>query len=149
DIYLYDHTGGEADNAIVQLWSGDRDYGPLGTGIWGGVPETVTWQESQQYVVFHDVVIHSNQPLTILVGHSIYGYANCNGLQLIYKGSADTNQNGLPDAWEKYYFGNTTNTAAGDPDLDYIPNSREFELGLDPTRANTNAGEIVWIDDAL
>ena len=149
DVYLYAHTGGEDDNAIFQLWSGDRDYGPLGTGIWGGVPETVTWQESQQYIVFHDVVVQSNQPLTIVVGHSIYGYANCNGLQIVYKGSADTNQNGLPDAWERYYFGNTTNTAAGDPDGDYIPNSREFQLGLDPTRTNTNASERVWLEDAL
>jgi hypothetical protein len=53
---------------------------------------------------------------------------------------ADTDADGLPDVWENFYFGNLTNTPAGDPDGDALANGYEFLHGTDPTVAN-NAGD--------
>src|SRR5262249_30622996 len=40
---------------------------------------------------------------------------------------------GLPDAWELYYFGNTSQNATGDPDGDRLNNLLEYQLGTNPT----------------
>lgn len=52
---------------------------------------------------------------------------------------ADTDADGLPDAWEIAWFGNLTATSAGDPDNDGLSNLAEFHLGGDPNRAPTPA----------
>jgi parallel beta-helix repeat protein len=52
-----------------------------------------------------------------------------------------TPNDGVPDAWRKYYFGGTgtttngTSYAAGDPDHDGISNLQEFLSGTNPTNA--------------
>jgi len=48
----------------------------------------------------------------------------------------DADRDGLPDVWELYYFGNLTNTPAGDPDGDSQSNAYEFLHGTDPTIFN-------------
>jgi hypothetical protein len=45
----------------------------------------------------------------------------------------DFNGNGLPDSWEMAYFGNLSQTAAGDYDGDSISNLDEFLNDTDPT----------------
>src|SRR5436190_19087455 len=70
DFYLYGHTLNDDDNSIFQLWSGDRDYDLKGTSIWGSGPSQTNWSEGQQFVVYRDVVVVSNQPVTIVVGHN-------------------------------------------------------------------------------
>lgn len=49
---------------------------------------------------------------------------------------SDTDNDGLPDAWETEVFGNLTQTATGDPDGDGLTNAEEFTNNLDPTRAD-------------
>ena len=47
---------------------------------------------------------------------------------------ADTDGDGLPDAWEQQYFGNPTNAvASADPDGDGMSNLQEFLTGTNPT----------------
>jgi hypothetical protein len=157
DFYLYGHTGGEDDNGIFELWSGGRDYGLRGTSIWGEVPMTLNWEESQQYVVFRDVVVSHNEPVTILVCHDTYGYANVNGLQIVRTGLADANADGLPDAWKRYYFGDQPQSAFDDPDGDGLNNLAEFQMGTNPTKPDSDGNgvldgldtEVAWIEDAL
>jgi len=48
-------------------------------------------------------------------------------------GNLDTDGDGLPDAWEYLYFGNLSQTAAGDYDGDGISNIDEYHNGTDPT----------------
>ena len=50
-----------------------------------------------------------------------------------YSTPVDSDRDGLPDIWEMYYFGNLTNTPAGDPDGDLLSNAYEFLHGTDPT----------------
>lgn len=50
-------------------------------------------------------------------------------------GCTDCDGDGMPDAWELQYFGNTTNTAAGDFDGDAVNNLREYQRGTNPTNA--------------
>jgi hypothetical protein len=56
---------------------------------------------------------------------------------------ADSDTDGLFDAWETSYFGNLAQTAAGDPDNDGISNLDEQAGFLDPT---VNGGGIVDTD---
>src|SRR6266567_487251 len=160
DFYLYGHAAADNANCVFQLWTGDRDCDLRGTSIWGsGWNSGTAWDESQQFVVYRDIWVQSNQPVIIVAGHDINGYANLCGMQIVYKGSADTNSNGLPDAWERYFFGNLNQSASGDHDGDFLSNIREYHLGLDPTRTNSFPGaipaipdwqrsEVVWVEDS-
>jgi hypothetical protein len=48
----------------------------------------------------------------------------------------DTDQDGLPDAWETQYFGNSTiGSGTADTDGDGMINTDEFVAGTDPTNA--------------
>src|ERR1051326_642044 len=156
DFYLYGHGNTNDANTIFQLWSGGRDWDVRGTTIWGsGYSNSTAWDESQQYVVYHDIPVDSNQVVTIVAGHDPYGSANLNGMQIVYKGSYDTNSDGLPDVWKWYYFGSTAATGTGDPDNDKLSNFREFQLSTDPNKSDTdgnnvndaNDSERVWVED--
>jgi len=147
DFYLYGHTSTEDDNTIFHLWSGQRDYDTKATTKWGSGANSINWTEGQQYVVFRDVAVDPSQPVVILAGHNSLGYANLNGMQIVKKGVADGDSDGLPDAWELQYFGNLNQTASGDFDHDGISNLREYQLSLDPTRPDTDLNGTVDIDD--
>lgn len=49
----------------------------------------------------------------------------------------DTDNDGLPDDWEQFYFTNLTQTATGDFDLDGASNEAEYQADTDPTRAES------------
>ncbi|HTH50132.1 MAG TPA: hypothetical protein VMB21_21645, partial [Candidatus Limnocylindria bacterium] len=49
----------------------------------------------------------------------------------------DTDQDGLPDDWERFWFGDLSATAEGDPDGDGQSNLAEYLAGTDPTRADS------------
>ncbi|MEY4487521.1 MAG: hypothetical protein RIQ79_29 [Verrucomicrobiota bacterium] len=46
---------------------------------------------------------------------------------------ADTDADGLPDAWEILYFGNLAQTASADPDNDGATNAAEYAAGSNPS----------------
>jgi hypothetical protein len=51
----------------------------------------------------------------------------------------DLDGDGLPDAWEREHFNSTTaQDGDGDPDTDGLSNEEEFDLGTDPTLADTD-----------
>jgi hypothetical protein len=50
----------------------------------------------------------------------------------------DTDVDGLPDLWERNYFGNLGQTATGDPDGDGLSNQSEYVLGLNPALDQSN-----------
>ncbi len=76
---------------------------------------------------------------------SIYS-ANCGWLSLSNSfavvqtdsipGGTDSNANGLPDAWERLYFGTQGVNPAGDPDGDGMSNLEEFLAGTNPTNSS-------------
>ncbi len=52
---------------------------------------------------------------------------------------ADTDADGLPDAWEIEHFGNlTSNGPTDDPDADKLDNAAALELGTVPTKKDTD-----------
>ena len=55
--------------------------------------------------------------------------------------TGDSNNDGLPDAWQVQYFGSCNNPAAApnaNPSGDGVPNWLKYNLGLDPTVAGTS-----------
>jgi hypothetical protein len=48
--------------------------------------------------------------------------------------ATDSDADGLPDDWERFYFGDLVETAAGDGDGDGQTNHSEWLAGNDPTR---------------
>lgn len=51
------------------------------------------------------------------------------------KNAADVDSDGLPDSWERQFFGNLTQTATDDFDSDGLSNLEEYQLGTNPTRS--------------
>ena len=45
---------------------------------------------------------------------------------------SDSDEDGLPDDWEQYYFSNLNETGSGDPDQDGLVNLQEFQCGSNP-----------------
>lgn len=66
-----------------------------------------------------------------------YHAAGPDGIVLV-----DSDNDGLPDAWEQHHFQNLDETAAGDPDLDGIPNSEELTAGSDPDLAASTPSDL-------
>ncbi len=67
------------------------------------------------------------------------GNAIIQGLTLeTISGPADSDSDGLWDAWEMDFFGNLNQKATDDPDGDGLTNAQEFTAGSDPDRADTD-----------
>lgn len=62
--------------------------------------------------------------------------------QFIFFNDGDTDGDGLPDGWETANFGNLTQTASGDFDLDGFSNLAEYNAGSDPDDFNSKPGDI-------
>lgn len=60
--------------------------------------------------------------------------------------TGDTDDDGLPDAWEQARFGNLAQDARGDPDADGLTNEQESRIGSDPgdSDAETFTGVARW-----
>jgi hypothetical protein len=57
------------------------------------------------------------------------------------RGGIDVNRDGLPDAWQIQYYGSITNPAAApgaDPIGKGLTNLQNYQLGLDPTKMDTD-----------
>ena len=51
---------------------------------------------------------------------------------------ADTDSDGLPDTWEKYYWQGLSNGASGNLDGDLLTNIQEYQVGTDPIDDDTD-----------
>jgi glucodextranase-like protein len=149
DLYLYGHGPVSNANTIFQLWSGERDFSLRGTTIWGSGWNSAVWDEGQQYVVFHDVSVNANDTVTIVAGHNDLTYSHLNGMQIVYKGSGDSDGDGLPDAWETYNFGSLDQTDSGDLNNNGLSNLHEYQLGFDPTATVRPNPERPSVNDAV
>ena len=62
-------------------------------------------------------------------------------------GFIDTDSDGLPDWWEKTWFGDLSATASGNPDSDSRTNVQEFHLGTNPVAADADTDGDGMVDD--
>lgn len=63
-------------------------------------------------------------------------------LEGVVVGADDTDQDGLPDDWERFYFGSLAKGAADDTDQDQSTELTEYQTGTDPT----SSGSYLRID---
>jgi hypothetical protein len=157
DVYLYTPQTQQNRNTVYELWSDDVHHGIKGTTLHGDGYSLGHFEVGVQYVRFKDVTVTAAHPVIIQVKHiATGGNATISGLQLAYKGEVDTDADGLPDAWELKWFGHLTYSANDDPDADGLTNLREYQLALEPLRADSDADglsdlydfESVWVEDA-
>ncbi len=148
DFYLYGHSAVVTDNAIYELWTDEVNQGIKGTSLKGYGHTSNRWEIGQQYVLFKDVAILSNKPVVFQAKHSVLGYNNLSGFQLVYKGDIDSDEDGLPDAWELKWFGNLDQAGDGDYDADGLSNLREYQLSLNPGNYDSDSDGIAdWQDN--
>lgn len=133
DFYVYAHAGTSNDNAVISLTTAGTTYGPRGTAIWGTAWSTANWEEGEQYIVFRNIPISTNQAVYVDIAPGSAGYSRINGLQIAVP--LDRDGNGLPDWWEMQYFGHTGVDPNADPDGDVLSNLQEYVLGINPNRA--------------
>jgi len=50
----------------------------------------------------------------------------------------DSDSDGLPDEWELQYFSDMNENGSGDPDMDNLTNATEYEMGTNPSNADTD-----------
>jgi len=84
----------------------------------------------------------SSQPITILDGQPTAAINLTVGDE-----NVDTDQDGLSDCWEMYYWGNLDQGPNDDFDQDGLLNIKEFELGTHPKNADTDGDGISDFDE--
>ncbi|RYD42284.1 MAG: LamG domain-containing protein, partial [Verrucomicrobiaceae bacterium] len=62
--------------------------------------------------------------------------------QFIFFEDGDTDNDGLPDGWERLHFGNLSQTGSGDYDTDGHTNLAEFNAGSNPNDFGSVPGDI-------
>jgi hypothetical protein len=82
DFYLYGHGNQDNQNAVFQLSSGSANYGPSATASSGTAWQSSTWQVGRQYVLFSNVPVAANQPVTITSLPDSVGLALIAGMQI-------------------------------------------------------------------
>lgn len=157
DVYVYTPQYGTNHNSIYELWSGGVPQGVKATVLCGYPSSLNYWEPGLQYVVFKDVTVSPGEPLIVQSKRANDGYAYFSGLQVAYTSTVvDSDADGLPDSWERKWFGNLNPAANDDPDNDGLTNAREYRAGTDPQRYDSDAdgvadgldAEIAWLEDA-
>jgi hypothetical protein len=73
-----------------------------------------------------------------------------NRVVIAYLFTGDTDSDGIPDAYEQYYFGTLGNGATSDPDQDGVGILAERTAGTNPLYGNSVLeGGVTWVDSLL
>jgi hypothetical protein len=90
-FYLYGHAEADASgeqNSVFTLRAGTNRFGPLAPTGATGWQMGHSWREGAQFIVFRDVPVAPNEPVTIEVAPGPGGIAVLNGLQVLSRGTA-------------------------------------------------------------
>jgi hypothetical protein len=74
----------------------------------------------------------STGPVIVTVG----GVASLGMIFTVAASDADSDADGMLDSWERMYFGDLTQSAAGDFDGDAVTNLQEYQQGRNPTKSS-------------
>ena len=147
--YLYSanvgwiHLGSNAPaNGIQYQNSSAIDYGVNHDGL--GNLRGFAYGANIGWVNFENIGAPKVELKTGKLSGSIYS-ANCGWISLsnafavvqtdTIPGGTDSNANGLPDAWERSYFGGIGVNPNADADADGMSNKREYLAGTNPTNS--------------
>lgn len=100
---------------------------------------TASWTLSQRRAAWNYLFVIEDRSLG--VHNPKYAAAILQASLDDLKGGIDVNRDGLPDAWQIQYYGSITNPAAApgaDPIHKGLTNLQNYQLGLDPTKLDTD-----------
>lgn len=145
DFYLYGHTGNAWENSKFQITVGTNTTAWEQTQDSTFAATSTNWVEGVQYVVFRDVTVANNQPVSIVCAPGDYGSAVFNGMQILLpmpSAQTDREGDGLPDDWEIEWFGRLgvgADTLDGNGNTmlsDYLAGSNPSDIGFTARMGN-------------
>jgi hypothetical protein len=132
-------------NGIQYQNNSATDYGVNHDGL--GNLRGFAWSANAGWLNFESTGAPKVNLHTGKLGGSIYS-ANCGWISLsnlvalvqtdAIPGGIDANANGLPDAWERTFFGGLGVDPNADPDGDGMSNKEEYLAGTNPTNSADN-----------
>jgi hypothetical protein len=135
--YFVEHTEDLLEGfGSIKLFAGSRanPEGKLGLGIQTSAPRNfyrlfVTDDESHPRLLADDDGDKISNLLEAKAGWDAY--------EQPADLTTDTDNDGMPDYWEQFHFGNLNQDGAGDADGDGVSNGREFSFGDNPGAEET------------
>ena len=86
DFYLYGHGNADNQSGVFQLSSCAVNYGTQATASSGNEWQSPVWRLGRQYVLFTNVTVAADVPVTITVLPDPAGYAIIAGMQIALNG---------------------------------------------------------------
>jgi hypothetical protein len=115
----------------------DSNWQIVGTGHFSGTNDS-TIDLLWRYTSNGDNAIWQLNGLSIVSTHSITSAATGWKVGGTGDSKVDTDGDGLPDLWERNWFGNLANAGSSNPDGDSLTNTQEYQYGTDPTLAGVH-----------
>lgn len=84
-----------------------------------------------------------------VVGPDFQGEARTGNPDIGADEFVDSDADGLPDAWEQYYFAGLTESGTGDPDNDGLQNAYELGVGTNPNSSDSDGDGLSDMMEAL
>ena len=103
--------------------------GPLAQGVYYTVGDIITEGTCRVLATGHATFAATGE---ITLTEGFWAFEGSTFWAVIVE-ATDTDGDGIPDTWEKIYFGDLNQDGGGDYDGDNITNLEEYQLGADPT----------------
>ena len=120
-------------------------------GAWHNLVIPYPWSlhaASSWLNLYLQIDLPTNTPATVYFDAlKVVVDSNANGLTADEE--PDDDSDGLPDAWEWTWLGNTTNTAGGDFNQDTLSNLKHYQDGTDPADPDTDRDGTENVDELV
>ena len=137
-----------------QQWVVLRDQVKLARDEWARVTIRLDYMAQQSAIYLNGALVAEGLGFMSPAQH--FDCAGFRGKGFVDDATVTTNQpaglsldDWMPDAWELAHFGNLDQTDEGDADSDGLTNLREYQIGTDPTNADSDGDGLGDYDEVM